>query len=75
MLYEVITQPSFYKEIRLLTTHNYGLTEVSLNKDIKSQKSIHFVLGSDYNFTKWGNPFKLVTEVYYKVLNDLIPYS
>ncbi len=68
-------QPSFYKEIRLLTTHNYGLTEVSLNKDIKSQKSIHFVLGSDYNFTKWGNPFKLVTEVYYKVLNDLIPYS
>jgi len=47
----------------------------TINPDIQSQKSIHFVLGSDYNFKAWDRPFKLVTEAYYKVLKDLISYS
>ncbi len=69
-------QPSFYKEMRLLNeVGDYGQVEVELNKEIKSQKSYHFVLGSDYNFQAWNRPFKLVTEVYYKILRDLIPYS
>jgi hypothetical protein len=60
-------QPPFYKEMRS--------TEGILNENIKSQKSVHFVLGSDYNFTAWGRPFKLVTEAYYKILSDLIYYT
>ena len=46
-----------------------------LNKRLKAQKSTHFILGSDYNFSIWKRPFKLVTELYYKQLNNLIPYE
>jgi hypothetical protein len=60
-------QPPFYKEIK-----NY---EGTINPDIISQKSIHFVLGNDYHFLAWERPFKLTTEAYYKILNDLIPYK
>jgi len=60
-------QPPFYRELRDL----YG----NINYDIKAQKSIHFVLGSDYNFTVWKRPFKLVAEVYYKLMDNLIPYE
>jgi hypothetical protein len=47
----------------------------SLNKSVKSQRSIHFVAGSDYVFTAWNRPFKFTTEIYYKQLNNLIPYK
>ena len=60
-------QPPFYKEIRDL--------DGNLNKDIKAQQSIHFVLGSDWNFRAWNRPFKFITEIYYKHLNNLIPYN
>ncbi|MFT7114207.1 MAG: hypothetical protein ACI8P7_000990 [Candidatus Azotimanducaceae bacterium] len=60
-------QPPFYRELR-----NF---EGTLNKDVKAQQSIHFVLGSDYNFKRWDRPFKLTSEVYYKQLNNLIPYQ
>jgi hypothetical protein len=49
--------------------------EGKINKDIKAQKSIHFVLGSDYNFTAWDRPFKFITELYYKKMDDLISYQ
>ncbi len=60
-------QPAFYREIR-----NF---EGELNRDIKAQESIHFVLGSEYNFTAWDRPFKYTSEIYYKQLNNLIPYE
>jgi CarboxypepD_reg-like domain/TonB-dependent Receptor Plug Domain len=60
-------QPPFYKEMKN--------ADGVVNPDIKSQKSIHFVLGNDYNFSAWNRPFKLSTEIYYKILNDLIPYK
>jgi len=60
-------QPPFYKEIK----DHQGV----INPTIKSQKSIHFVLGNDFQFLAWQRPFKLTTEVYYKILNDLIPYK
>jgi hypothetical protein len=60
-------QPPFYRELRNL----YG----ELNRTIKAQESIHFVLGGDYNFTAWKRPFKLVAEVYYKYMDNLIPYE
>ena len=48
---------------------------MKLNKDIKSQRSIHFVLGGDYTFRMMNRPFKFTTEVYYKALSNLIPYT
>jgi len=60
-------QPPFYRELR----DKYGV----LNNDLKAQSSIHFVLGSDYNFIAWGRPFKLTTEAYYKYLQNLVPYD
>ncbi|MCB9252816.1 MAG: TonB-dependent receptor [Flavobacteriales bacterium] len=62
----VYYQPPFYREYRRL--------DGRLNKNIRAQRSIHIVMGSDLNFTAWGRPFKLVNELYYKFLNDLIPY-
>jgi hypothetical protein len=59
-------QPPFYKELRR--------PDGSLNPDIKAQSSIHFVAGSDFNFIAWNRPFKLTTEVYYKHMDNLIPF-
>jgi len=59
-------QPPFYRELRNL--------QGEVNKDIKSQRSIHFVLGSDLVFYAWDRPFKFVAEAYYKKLDNLIPY-
>jgi len=63
----VYHQPAFYRELR-----NF---EGDLNKDIKAQRSIHFVLGADYNFLAWGRPFKFVGEAYYKDMDNIIPYE
>lgn len=60
-------QPPFYRELRDF--------EGRLNENIRAQESIHFVLGSEYNFQAWERPFKYTTEVYYKHLNNLIPYE
>ena len=67
-------QPPFYKELRD-TTLSDGIATVRLNRDIKSQRSVHFVLGGDYTFRLIGRPFKFTTEVYYKALSRLIPYT
>jgi hypothetical protein len=60
-------QPAFYRELR-------GPDGI-VNKDIKAQTSIHFVLSSDYNFKAWKRPFKFIAEAYYKYLDNLIPYE
>lgn len=70
----VYYQAPFYKELRD-TIISGGISSVKLNKDIKSQRSIHFVLGGDYTFRIMNRPFKFTTEVYYKALSNLIPYS
>ena len=70
----VYYQAPFYKEFRDTTTVN-GNTEVELNRDIKSQRSIHFVLAADYKFRAMNRPFKVTAEVYYKKLDNLIPYN
>ena len=67
-------QAPFYKELRDTTIIN-GVSTVRLNRDIKSQRSIHFVLGGDYTFRLMDRPFKFTTEVYYKALSNLIPYT
>ncbi|MBR6287281.1 MAG: TonB-dependent receptor, partial [Bacteroidaceae bacterium] len=67
-------QSPFYKEIRKVIETENGC-EVTLNKDIKSQRSIHYVGGMDYKFRMLNRPFKFTTEVFYKSLSNLIPYS
>lgn len=67
-------QSPFYKEFRKTVTES-GNSFVELNKEIKSQKSIHFVLGGDYYFRTMDRPFKFTAEAYYKILSNLIPYT
>ena len=70
----VYYQTPFYKEMRDTVTVN-GNTMAFLNPDIKSQQSIHFVLGMEYKFKVSQRPFKFTAEAYYKALNNLIPYN
>jgi len=54
-------QPPFFQELK--------------NSDgniIKSQKSVHYILGWDFQFKE---KVKLLTEVYYKKLENLIPFN
>lgn len=67
-------QAPFYKELKDTTTAN-GVTTVSLNKNIKSQRSLHFVAAMDYRFSLGNRPFKFTAETYYKLLNNIIPYN
>ncbi|WP_417355665.1 carboxypeptidase-like regulatory domain-containing protein [Flavobacterium sp.] len=61
-------QPPFYRELR-------GSDGV-VNPDVKAQRSIHFVVGNDYSFkTVKGKKFKLVSEAYYKKLDDVNTYT
>lgn len=59
-------QPPFYKEIR----NPLG----QINPEIKAQKSIHLIAGHDFEFEMLNAPFKLSSEIYYKNMQDLIPY-
>ncbi len=68
-------QSPFYKEFRLPVTDADGNTTIVLNDDIKSQRSLQFILGTDYTFRAMDRPFKLSAEAYYKKLDDLIPYE
>ncbi len=68
-------QAPFYKEYRMGQTDANGNVSIILNKDIKSQRSLHFILGSDYTFRSLNRPFKLTAELYYKNLSNLIPYE
>lgn len=68
-------QAPFYKEYRLQEVDEYGNTNIILNKDIKSQRSIQFILGSDYTFRAFSRPFKFSVEAYYKALSNLVPYE
>ena len=67
-------QTPFFKELRDTTTVN-GVTTVTLNKNIKSQRSIHFVAAFDYRFKAKDRPFMFSAEAYYKLLDDIIPYN
>ena len=68
-------QAPFYKEYRKEVTDDHGNTYIVLNNDIKSQRSLQFILGGDYTFRSLNRPFKLTAELYYKNLSNLIPYE
>jgi hypothetical protein len=71
LLFRVATgyyfQPPFYRELRDFRGN--------LVSEQKAQKSIHVVAGADWNLTVWSRPFKFSTELYYKFLDNLVPYE
>ena len=68
-------QAPFYKELRDTVTDDMGITRIKLNRDLKAQRSVHVVLGSDYYFRAWGRPFKLTAEAYYKYIDRMESYT
>ncbi len=60
-------QPPFYREMRAV--------DGTLNPDILPQKAVHAVAGVDHIFEMYTRQFKFVGEVYYKDLDQLIPYE
>lgn len=67
-------QSPFFKELRDTSTVA-GVTRATLNRKIKSQRSIHFIAGMDYRFNMNNRPFKFTAELYYKLLGNVVPYS
>ena len=63
----IYQQPAFYKEFRDRQGH--------LNLSVKPQKSYIVSLANDWYFDIWQRPFKLTSEVYYKYLWDVNPYT
>jgi hypothetical protein len=63
----IYDQPPFYREML-----RYNGT---VNTSLKSQKSIQFVAGFDYNLSHEGRPVRITTEAYYKSLWDVDPYD
>lgn len=60
-------QPPFYRELR----DSLG----AVRPNVKAQQSIHFIVGNDYSFNMWERPFKLVSEAYYKKMDDVNTYT
>lgn len=67
-------QAPFFKELRDTSTVN-GITRATLRRDIKSQRSIHFIAGFDYRFKMNKRPYKFTAEAYYKALSNIVPYT
>ena len=68
-------QAPFYKEYRMEKRDSLGNAYIDLNRNIKSQRSIHAIVGGDYTFRALNRPFKFTTEIYYKNLANIIPYE
>ena len=60
-------QPPFYRELR----DSLGV----VHPEVKAQRSVHIVAGHDYSFKMWERSFKLVSEIYYKKLTDVNPFT
>ncbi len=63
----IYQQPPFYRELRA--------PDGTLNKEIKAQSSVHFIVGRDHNFQQWKRKFKFTSEAYVKYLWNVIPYD
>ena len=63
----VYQQAPFYREMR----RNDG----SLNLNVKSQQSYQVMQSADWNFKMWDQPFKFTADLYYKYLQDIVPYT
>lgn len=61
------SQAPFYRELRDF--------DGTIHKDLKAQKSMHFIVGMDHNFKIWNRDFNFFSEVYYKNISNAIPYD
>ncbi len=68
-------QAPFYKELRDTTLTAGGTTAVTLNRNIKSQRSWQLLAAVDYRFKMNERKYKFTAEAYYKLLGNLIPYN
>ena len=67
-------QAPFFKELRDTATVNH-ITTATLRNNIKSQRSIHFIVAYDQRFKMNQRPFKFTAEAYYKAISHLVPYT
>lgn len=67
-------QAPFYKELRRVEKDSNGNNIVELNPHLRSQGSVHVLLGMDYAFRHNRRNFRFTAEAYYKYLYDLNPY-
>ncbi len=63
----VYYQSPFYRELRLF--------DGTIIENQKSQRSIQVILGAYYTLKIWKRPFKFSTELYFKKMDNLIPYE
>jgi hypothetical protein len=63
----VYYQAPFYRELRRI--------DGTINENVLAQRSIHGIIGVDYNFKIWNRPFKFITEAYFKWIDNLNPYE
>lgn len=67
-------QAPFYKELRKPCQDTEGNNYIELNRDIRSQGSVHILLGGDYEFELSRRRFRFTAESYFKYLFRLNPY-
>ena len=60
-------QPALYRELRNI--------QGQVNPEVEAQKSIHFVAGNEYSFSLFDRPFTLISEGYYKKLDNVNTYT
>ncbi|MEM1338118.1 MAG: TonB-dependent receptor plug domain-containing protein [Bacteroidota bacterium] len=60
-------QPPLYRELRDING--------TVNPNVEAQRSFHIVGGNEFSFSMFERPFTLISEVYYKKLNDVNTYT
>lgn len=63
----VYQQPPLYRELRF--------ADGALNPHVAPQTSYQTSATFDWDLSLWEKPFRLTTDVYYKYISDLIPYT
>lgn len=63
----VYSQPPFYRE--------YRRPDGSLSDSLGAQKSYQATASIDWALRLWDKPFKFTADIYYKYIDDLIPYT
>lgn len=63
----VYQQPPFYRELR----DQNGQVQT----EVKAQRSYQIVAGHEYSFNLWDRAFKLTSELYFKDLDQVNPYT
>ena len=63
----VYLQPPFYRE--------YRRADGILDENLEAQKSYQAIASADWNMQVFNKPFKLTGDVFYKYIDDLVPYT